>query len=92
MIKNEDMSKIKIVTEEYYYEEYGEKMLWSQKVILYKDGELIDSYKVTQDEPEDMCFGRSLEDAGSIGNMIKLVYEAGKNGDEIEFETIDVSE
>ena len=93
MIKNEDdMSKIKIVIEEDYYEEYSMKMLCSQELILYKNDDKIDSYTVKQDEPEDMCFGRSLEDVASIEKMLKMAYEAGKNGDEIEFETIDVSE
>jgi len=44
------------------------------------------SYNVVEDAPEDMTFGRSLQDCGSIMEMIRMAYEAGKNGHELTFE------
>ena len=44
------------------------------------------SYTVMEDEPEDMTFGRSLQDCASIIKMIKMAYEAGKNGHELTVE------
>lgn len=35
-------------------------------------------------EPEDMILGRDLNDAYSIGEMIKAAYEAGVRGEPLE--------
>jgi hypothetical protein len=37
-------------------------------------------------EPEDACIGRDLIDGHDLINAIKLGYEAGKNGEELEIE------
>lgn len=86
------MSKIKILIEESYYEEYGENRLGSQVLTLFKDDIKMSSYSVNEGEPEDMHFGRDLEQLNSIESMLLIAYEAGKNNDEIIFETINVSE
>lgn len=35
-------------------------------------------------EPEDNCLARDLNDAFKIPKMLKMAYEAGKNGEELE--------
>ena len=43
-------------------------------------------------EPEDMTFGRDLSDVFSITEMLKLAYEAGKRGEELNMEFIEEEE
>ena len=42
-------------------------------------------YSVEEGEPEDMRFGRNLQDTYSILKMIRLAHELGKRGVEIEY-------
>ena len=43
-------------------------------------------------EPEDMNLARDLSDALSIPDVIKMAYEAGKNGEEFEIIYLDEEE
>ena len=43
-------------------------------------------------EPEDAVFFRDLDGVFSIADAIKLAYEAGKRGEELEYVFIDESE
>jgi len=40
-------------------------------------------------EPEDMSFGRELSDVFKITNIVKAAYEAGKRGEEFNYEYIE---
>ena len=46
------------------------------------------SYTVREGEPEDMIFGRNLEDVSSIEIMIGMAHKAGLEGRSIEFKEI----
>lgn len=43
-------------------------------------------------EPEDMTLDRDLSDAWNVVELLKLAYNAGKNGEELEIEQITVNE
>ncbi len=43
-----------------------------------------DVLKISEGEPEDMVLYRDLEDVYEIPDLLKLAYEAGKNGDDFE--------
>ncbi|QQV90433.1 hypothetical protein Harreka1_26 [Olleya phage Harreka_1] len=78
------MSKavLKTVTD-YFGEDYGDGCSMSGESIslTFKDESF--SYEVSEGEPEDMRFGRYLEDTHSIYKMVMLAYELGKKGIEI---------
>ena len=40
-------------------------------------------------EPEDMYLFRDLSDAYSISDLITMAYEAGKAGEELEYEFVE---
>ncbi len=42
------------------------------------------SVKFGRGEPEDFCLARDLSDAFRISTMLKLAYNAGKNGESLE--------
>jgi len=70
-------------TEEKYGEDWGDGPSMSADIVEVTYGDKKSKYTVKEDEPEDMIFGRSLEDCGSIIEMIKMAHEAGKNGHEL---------
>ena len=43
-------------------------------------------------EPEDNTFGRDLNDAYSISDLVKLAYEAGKSGEPMVYEFVEERE
>lgn len=43
-------------------------------------------------EPEDAVFFRDLDGAYSIADLVKMAYEAGKRGEELEYVFIDENE
>jgi hypothetical protein len=47
------------------------------------DGEI--EFDVFEDEPEDMTFLRTLKDCLKVSDLLKLAYEAGKNGKSFDF-------
>lgn len=74
---------LKTVTE-YFGEDWGDGSAMSgESISLDFDGQSF-SYEVSEGEPEDMRFGRNLEDTSSIYQMIMLAHELGKKGVEIE--------
>ena len=49
-----------------------------------EDGDELRFY-LSEGEPEDMIFGRNLNDAYSIAKMLKFAYEAGKRDEKLEY-------
>lgn len=49
-----------------------------------EDGDELRFY-LSEGEPEDMIFGRNLNDAYSIVKMLKFAYEAGKRDEKLEY-------
>ena len=45
---------------------------------------------IGEDEPEDMTFGRTLNDCLKITNLLKMAYDAGKNGEEFILEELEI--
>jgi len=43
-------------------------------------------------EPEDMTISRDLSDAWLIESLLVMAYNAGKNGEELQFEEITVED
>ena len=51
---------------------------------IYIDGKQV--FRVLDDEPEDSNLSRSFGDCYKITELMRKAYEAGKNGESIEFE------
>lgn len=84
------MEKAKVTTvTEYYGEDWGDGCSMSGENITFTHGKESFNYDVSEGEPEDMIFGRNLEDTYSILQMIRLAYKLGKEGVDIEFEDIE---
>lgn len=49
-----------------------------------EDGDEI-SFYLSEGEPEDMIFGRNLNDSLFITKMLKFAYEAGKRDEKLEY-------
>ena len=49
-----------------------------------EDGDELRFY-LSEGEPEDMIFGRNLNDAYSIAKMLKAAYDAGKRDEKLEY-------
>lgn len=49
-----------------------------------EDGDEL-SFYLSEGEPEDMIFGRNLNDTYSIAKMLKFAYEAGKRDEKLEY-------
>ena len=47
---------------------------------------------IGEGEPEDMTLFRDLSGALSISDLISMAYQAGKNGEEFEYELIEEKE
>ena len=77
------------ITEEYYGEDYGDGSCLSGETIVLEHGKEKYSYNVVEGEPEDMRFGRDLEDTYSIKEMIILAHKLGKQGIDLEFVNIE---
>ena len=75
--------------EEYYGKDYDGGSRLSSETIVLEHGKEKHSYNVTEGEPEDMCFGRDLEDTCSIKEMIILAHKLGKKGVNLEFVNIE---
>lgn len=57
--------------------------------LLDDDGYVMYLVRFNEGEPEDMTLGRDLYDAYQIADMIKAAYRLGKEGKELEFESIE---
>lgn len=55
-------------------------------------GKIINSLEIMAGEPEDAVFFRDLNGAYKISKLIRLAYEAGKNGEEFSYEFINEAE
>nr|DAN43880.1 MAG TPA: hypothetical protein [Caudoviricetes sp.] len=49
-----------------------------------EDGDEL-SFYLSEGEPEDMIFGRNLNDTYSIAKMLKAAYDAGKRDEKLEY-------
>ena len=78
-----------IETHEFNNSDHGEVSQVTVEVIT-NDGK--DSVSIGEGEPEDMTLFRDLSDAYFISNLIQLAYQAGKNGEEFEYELIEEKE
>jgi len=76
-------------THEFNNSDHGEVSQVTVEVIT-NDGK--DSVSIGEGEPEDMTLFRDLSDAYFISNLIQLAYQAGKNGEEFEYELIEEKE
>lgn len=71
------------ITENHYLGEWDNTT--SVEIVLENDkGDKI-GFRLSEGEPEDMIFGRNLNDALFITKMLKSAYEAGKNGESLEY-------
>ena len=83
-------SKAKVTTKDYLYgEDYGEGPQITSQSIVFEHGEFERSYSVGEGEPEDMTFGRDLDYVDSIEGMIRHAHKLGKEGVEIEYNSIE---
>lgn len=53
------------------------------------NGRLLGGLEIRAGEPEDAVFFRDLNGACRISKLMRLAYEAGKNGEEYNYEFID---
>ena len=51
---------------------------------VFIDGDEL-SFYLSEGEPEDMIFGRNLNDTYSIAKMLKAAYDAGKRDEKLEY-------
>lgn len=58
-------------------------------VELIRDNGEKESVSIGEGEPEDMYLFRDLSDAYSISDLVKMAYEAGKAGEEFEYDFIE---
>jgi hypothetical protein len=56
---------------------------YRDKMTIEVDGK--DVFEVYDGEPEDSNLGRDFSDCFKIPKLMKMAYDAGKNGEEIEF-------
>ena len=82
------MDKFKVTVSEYKRDEYGFDMLISQTIITNK-GKRFTLRDLTEC-PEDASFSRDIPNASEVISLMKLAYQAGKDG--LKFETKYVKE
>lgn len=76
-----------IETHEFYNSDHEDASQVTVEVIRDNGDEY--SVSIGEGEPEDMYLFRDLSDAYSISDLIKLAYEAGKAGEEFNYELIE---
>lgn len=81
------MDKFKVTISEYSREEYGFEQLISQEITTSKGKRL--TLRDLTECPEDATFGRDIPYAEVVIGLMKVAYEAGKEGLEFEVEYID---
>lgn len=76
------------VTQKHFQDEknYGER----EKMTLEINGKRV--FGMGAGEPEDMTLRRDLSDAWSVPRLMKAAYEAGKQGESFEFESLYVDD
>ena len=82
---------MKVTITESYYQDYpdGDPQLTSQKISALNTAGKKISYRAVEGEPEDMRFGRDLEQVYSIEELMIAANEAGLKGESLTFETIE---
>lgn len=76
-----------IETHEFYNSDHSEASQVTVEVI--RDNGEKDSVSIGEGEPEDMYLYRDLSGAFSIESLVRLAYEAGKSGEEFEYEFVE---
>lgn len=71
-------------------EEEIERCDYRDAYMVMIDGEQV--FSVYDDEPEDSNMGRSFSDVYSIGHIMELAYNAGKNGEEFLLEEVQTND
>lgn len=61
-------------------------------VVKDDNDKLLGSAEIIAGEPEDAVFYRDLGGAYSIVKLMRIAYEAGKNGESFNYEFVDYSE
>lgn len=59
---------------------------------MYIDDDLMHGVHPLSECPEDAIVGRDLTSCGEIVELMRLAYEAGKNGEEFSIENIELEE
>lgn len=76
-----------IETHEFYNSDHDDA---SQVVVeVIRDNGQKESVSIGEGEPEDMYLFRDLSGAYSISDLITMAYEAGKAGEELEYEFVE---
>jgi len=76
-----------IETHEFYNSDHDDA---SQVIVeVIRDNGEKDSVSIGEGEPEDMYLFRDLSDAYSVASLVRLAYEAGKAGEDFEYEFIE---
>ena len=71
------------IKEEHYLGEYDN--ITSVEILLENGkGDKLKFY-LSEGEPEDMIFGRNLNSVCFITKILRTAYEAGKNGESLEY-------
>lgn len=70
------------ITKKLIIDEYGSP----DRLKILVDG--TEKFSIGSGEPEDMSLSRDLNDCLRIPNLMQLAYEAGKNGESFEIETL----
>lgn len=55
--------------------------------LIDSEGKTLLSVEIGEGEPEDMTFGRDLNDVYSISDLVEKAYELGRAGVEVTFES-----
>lgn len=71
------------------YEEWNEDNDYCSEldIVIKLNGEVVKTFNFCDGEPEDNNMSRNFNDVYKIIDALSLAYEAGKNGEEISFES-----
>jgi hypothetical protein len=76
-----------IETHEFYNSDHDDASNVIVEVI--RDNGEKESVSIGEGEPEDMYLFRDLSDAYSISDLVKMAYEAGKAGEDFDYDLIE---
>lgn len=79
-----------IETHEFYNSDHDDASNVSIEVI--RDNGEQESVSIGEGSPEDMYLFRDLSDVYNIYSLVRLAYEAGKAGEDFEYELIEEKE
>lgn len=78
------------ITHKTYTEEKLEARDYRDAVEIHIDGKRV--FSVYDGELEDNSIGRNFNDVFKIPNLMKTAFNAGKNGEELEVEMLELDE